>query len=142
MTQKQRDDLLISLVTEFNDFKKETRENFREIKAEIKEIKEKLEENTRRIEENTKRIEENTKRIEENTRMIEENAKGIQENLTQIKEIKNHLFKLEKFTYDNFEGVRIVFQDYPEYVNKKMNAYEKRIENNEIEIRKIKEKLA
>ena len=121
MTQKQRDDLLISLVTEFNDFKKETRENFREIRAEIKEIKQKLEENTRRIEENTK---------------------GIQENATQIKEIKNHLFKLEKFTYDNFEGVRIVFQDYPEYVNKKMNAYEKRIENNEIEIKKIKEKLA
>ena len=142
MTQKQRDDLLISLVTELSDFRKEMREEIRGIKEELKELRAKVEENTRRIEENTRRIEENTRKIEENTKKIEENTKMLKNHTIQIKEIKTHLLNLEKFTYENFEGVKIVFQDYPEYVKKKMDTLEKRIESNENDIRNIKVRLA
>ena len=138
MTQEQRDDLLISVAKGVNNLQIEVNE----IRKDLRKTNEKVDENTVEIKKNRKMIEENTRMIEENTRMIEKNSRMIEENTRQIKEVKANLSNLEKFTYENFDGVKIVFQDFPEFIDKKMKTLEKRIENNENEIRNIKVELA
>ena len=82
------------LQTTLDDFREETRSEFRRVDARIDENTQQLSEHTRQISEHTAQIQENTRQISENTRQIGEHTRQINENTRQISENTRELRRL------------------------------------------------
>ena len=82
------------LQTTLDDFREETRSEFRRVDARIDENTRQLGEHSRVLSEHSRQIEENTSQIQENTRQISENTRQIQENTRTIGEHTHELRRL------------------------------------------------
>ena len=104
------------LQTTLDDFREETRSEFRRVDARIDENTQQLSEHSRQIEENTHQIEENThqisehsrvlsehsQQIEENTRQTQENTRQTQENTHQLRRLNSRVGNLIGASYEDF----------------------------------------
>ena len=82
------------LQTTLDDFREETRSEFRRVDARIDENTQQISEHSRVLSEHSRQIEENTSQIQENTRQISENTRQIQENTRTIGEHTHELRRL------------------------------------------------
>ena len=149
MNQKQRDDLLISVVTGLNDFRKEIKNDMIELKTEIRETRKKVNENTERITSLEEKVDKNTERItclEERITSLEEKVDRNTERITSLEEKvdKNtmQLTELDKYTKENIDGTAQIFRDLSQYLIDNINSVKRRVETNEREISTLKTRLA
>ena len=95
------------LQTTLDDFREETRSEFRRVDARIDENTRQLSEHTRQISEHTAQIQENTRQISENTRQISENTRQISENTRELRRLSSRVGNLIGASYEDFCRQRI-----------------------------------
>ena len=79
---------------EFEDFREETREQFRSVNARLDETNARLDEHNSRLDETNSRLDETNSRLDENTRLLRENTAA-------IRRVEGHVGRLRGVSYED-----------------------------------------
>ena len=89
------------LRSEFEDFREETREQFRSVNARLDENNARLDEHNSRLDETNSRLDETNSRLDETNSRLDENTRLLRENTAAIRRVEGHVGRLRGVSYED-----------------------------------------